>query len=239
MAKKISSRLFLWAMLLVYGSGFSQSMSGSNTHSPMKLMYVFDALCGWCYGFSPVMKQLMDQHGEHIQLEVISGGLRLDDRAGTINEVAPYIKTAYKDVERAAGVKFGEGFLQGPLASGNVRMNSLPPARALAIFRRKFPEKSLAFAARMQEGIYVEGIATEEMHHYTRFATALGYTDPDFAPLMQDPVSEQWARADFQRAGALGVRGYPAVLREENGKWIMVVNGFVPYPRLVQLLGLK
>ena len=203
----------------------------------MKLLYVYDALCGWCYGFSPVLRQWMDLHGAHVQLEVISGGLRIDDQVGTINEVAPYIKTAYKDVERAAGVTFGEGFIQGPLASGNVRMNSLPPARALAIFRQKFPEKALAFAARLHEGIYGEGIATEELHHYARFAAELGYTDSNFSQLMTDPISEQWARKDFERAASLGVRGYPAVLKEENGRWIMVVNGFVPYAKLSQLLG--
>jgi putative protein-disulfide isomerase len=238
MGKSIFTGLLYGILFIWGGQTNAQSSSSPKATSSMKILYVYDALCGWCYGFSPVMKQLMEEHGHQIQLEVISGGLRIDDRVGTINEVAPYIKTAYRDVEKAAGVKFGEGFIKGPLASGNVRMNSLPPARALAIFRQKFPEQSLTFAARLHEGIYGEGIATEDLHHYARFAAELGYTDTNFSLLMEDPVSEQWARKDFERAAMLGVRGYPAVLKEENGRWVMVVNGFVPYPRLLQLLGL-
>ena len=73
------------------------------------IIYVYDALCGWCYGFSPVIKQVFEKYQAQFDFEVISGGMILGERQGPIGEVAAYIKGAYKTVEDTTGVKFGEG----------------------------------------------------------------------------------------------------------------------------------
>ncbi len=58
-----------------------------------KLIYVYDALCGWCYGFSPVISKIHKEYKDSLEFEVISGGMILGDRIGPIGEVASYIKT--------------------------------------------------------------------------------------------------------------------------------------------------
>lgn len=59
----------------------------------MKLIYVYDALCGWCYGFSPIIKQFYKKHKNHFDsIQVVSGGMIRGERIGAIGEVAPYIK---------------------------------------------------------------------------------------------------------------------------------------------------
>jgi len=40
----------------------------------VKLIYYFDALCGWCFGFSPVISQLEKEFEDRLNFEVISGG---------------------------------------------------------------------------------------------------------------------------------------------------------------------
>ena len=83
----------------------------SGVKAEVKLIYYFDALCGWCYGFSPVVSKLQETYKNKIDFEVISGGLFLGNRVGTVNDVAPYIKAgAYKSVESRTGVKFGKSF---------------------------------------------------------------------------------------------------------------------------------
>ena len=97
--------------------------------SDMKLIYYFDALCGWCYGFSPVMSKVQEKYSGKLDIEVVSGGLFLGKRAGGVNEVAPHIKAgAYKSVERRTGVKFGQTFLEDVLKNGNMTPYDLSPA---------------------------------------------------------------------------------------------------------------
>ncbi len=40
----------------------------------MKLVYVFDAYCGWSYGFAPTLAELVRRHPD-LDVEVVSGGL--------------------------------------------------------------------------------------------------------------------------------------------------------------------
>ena len=76
-----------------------------------KLIYVYDALCGWCFGFSPVMSTFAKKYQSEIEVQVVSGGMIRGDRIGPIGEVAPYIKEAYKTVEDSTGITFGKAFL--------------------------------------------------------------------------------------------------------------------------------
>ncbi len=32
----------------------------------MDLVYVYDALCGWCYGFAPVIKAFAERYAEEV-----------------------------------------------------------------------------------------------------------------------------------------------------------------------------
>jgi len=107
----------------------------------MKLIYIYDALCGWCYGFAPAMRDFYQNHKNDFEtIDVISGGMITRERIGAIGEVAPYIKTAYKDVENRTGVKFGEKFLKDILEEGSTIFTSIPPSIALSVFKKEAQE---------------------------------------------------------------------------------------------------
>jgi len=92
--------------------------------SNIKLVYYYDALCGWCYGFSPVMSKIENKYSDKLDIKVISGGLFLGSRAGRVNVVAPHIKAgAYKSVELRTGVKFGKPFLDDVFGNGDMILN--------------------------------------------------------------------------------------------------------------------
>ncbi len=40
-----------------------------------RIIYVNDALCGWCYGFSPVITAIHEKYKDELDFEVISGGM--------------------------------------------------------------------------------------------------------------------------------------------------------------------
>ena len=77
----------------------------------MNLIYCYDAWCGWCYGFSPVIKKIEAHFKDKLHVEVLSGGMILPQQPNAIGVMAPYIQQAYKTVEEYTGIKFGEDFL--------------------------------------------------------------------------------------------------------------------------------
>ena len=75
------------------------------------LIYCYDAYCGWCYGFSPVIKKIAEEKKEKLDTECFSGGMILPESPVHIKASAGYIADAYKNVEELTGVKFGSDYL--------------------------------------------------------------------------------------------------------------------------------
>ncbi|MFA6947012.1 MAG: hypothetical protein WC220_14035, partial [Pedobacter sp.] len=61
------------------------------------------------------------------------------DRAGSINQLAPFSKTAYHAIKDTTGIKFGEACLRH-LESGTMILNSEKPSIALSVFKSIEPE---------------------------------------------------------------------------------------------------
>jgi putative protein-disulfide isomerase len=75
------------------------------------IFYCYDAYCGWCYGFSPVIKKLAETYSNQIPFEVLSGGMILPEQPVPISVTAGFIEKAYPNVEATTGIKFGADFL--------------------------------------------------------------------------------------------------------------------------------
>ena len=101
------------------------------------IIYCYDAYCGWCYGFSPVINKIAGEYKDKLEIEVLSGGMMVGEEAMPIEKIGPYIQTAYRRVEELSGIKFGDDFLwhiNNPDKSDWV-MNSEKPAIALCILK--------------------------------------------------------------------------------------------------------
>jgi putative protein-disulfide isomerase len=192
----------------------------------MKLLYVYDALCGWCYGFSPVMTAFKEAHQNELDFEIVSGGMIVNDRVGPIGEVAGYISEAYKQVEKTTGVKFGEGFLNGVLKEGTATFTSIPPAIAMSIVKDFKPESSIEFAEAMQRAIYFEGILPDDQQAYVQLAMKFGLNGERFADLMDSDEYLQKAEKDFAHASELNVTGFPTVLLIDGNSYAVLARGY-------------
>ena len=197
---------------------------------PIKITYYYDALCGWCFGFSPVFNQIYTEYQSKIDFDVVSGGLFMGDRVGGINEIAPYIKAgAYKTVESTTGVQFGKDFIEKGLEQGKMRLNSLYPAIALCIVKETHPTQTVAFAGLLHRAFYVDGMDSEYIDGYASYAATLGLARDEFNKKMKDPVYQKKALAEFNHANQQGVGGYPALVLEVEGKKAILSNGYVSY----------
>ena len=132
------------------------------------IYYCYDAYCGWCYGFSPVMKKIAEAYKDEFEIEVLSGGMLIGEQVQPISKIAPYIQSAYKRVEELTGIKFGEDFLwhiNNPEQS-DWRMNSEKPAIALCIFKEYYPFRQLEFASDLQYALNYEGRDLDDKEAY-------------------------------------------------------------------------
>jgi putative protein-disulfide isomerase len=197
-----------------------------------RLYYCYDALCGWCYGFSPVMTAFHERHPD-LPVRVVSGGMITGERIGPIGEVAGYIKQAYRVVEQRCGVTFGNGFLKNILEDGQAVFTSVPAAVAMTIFRDEKPAEQLAFAADLQRAIYYDGIRPLDEAAYAHRAASFGLDEQAFLANMGNPTYRTRAEEDFRLSQRFGVTGFPTLIYEdERGQYHALARGYVALPQL-------
>ena len=90
-----------------------------------KFYYVMDPICGWCYGFASVMDEVYKVYNHLLDFKLMTGGLMVGDRVGTIKEIAPFIPDALRSIEEKTGAHFGEMFVEN-IIEGDEKLDSHP-----------------------------------------------------------------------------------------------------------------
>lgn len=196
------------------------------------LIYCYDAYCGWCYGFSPVMKQIAAEYAEKFDVEVFSGGMMIGESKMPIGKIGPYIQGAYKRVEEMTGIKFGEDFLwhtANPDKSDWI-MNSEKPAIALCIFKEVYPEQQLEFASDLQYALNYEGRDLDDDEAYRHLLEKYNLPADDFYSKLKSEAYKEKAYYEFALCKQLQVTGFPTVLLQSGeSKFFLLSRGFSVY----------
>lgn len=200
-----------------------------NKKDKTTVLYVYDPLCGWCFGFSPVMKKLYENYKDEIDFDVISGGMVVGDRIGPLGEKAPYIKEAYKVVEQKMGVKFGDKYVNKVLAEGTAIQTSIPTSKLLVAFKSLNDKQSVLFAHELQDALYIHGIHPDNIVGILEKCDTFG---TDKAEILAIAKSEQVVEAmnhDFELSSQLGVTGFPTVFVIKDNTIRVIARGADSY----------
>jgi len=199
------------------------------------LLYCYDAYCGWCYGFSPVIKKIAAEYAGKFDFEVLSGGMMVEENIAPIDKIGPYIQAAYKRVEELSGIKFGEDYLwhiNHPDLSDWV-MNSEKPAIALCIFKEYYPERQVEFASDLQYALNFEGRDLDDDEAYKHLLEKYSINEEAFYSKLKSDEYKEQAYYEFSLCKQLQVTGFPAVLlQESDSKFHLLTRGFTPYEDL-------
>jgi len=201
------------------------------------LIYCYDAYCGWCYGFSPVMKQVQETYHDRLEIEVLSGGMILPEKPTHIAQTAGYIQKAYKVVEEHTGIVFGSDYLwhiNNPDLS-DWYPSSEKPAIALCIFREYYPQRQVEFAADLQQALHSEGRDLCDDEAYRHLLEKYSIQPEIFFEKLHSDEYKGKAYYDFALCKQLQVTGFPAVLMQiGESKFYLLAKGYTPYEALAE-----
>ncbi|WP_355659677.1 DsbA family protein [Halomonas salifodinae] len=181
-----------------------------------QVLYVADAYCGWCWGFTPHLAELEAARRHVLPFRVISGGLFVGERSAPLGAY-PYIPEANERITQVTGARFGEAY-HARLAEGTLRMDSADAARGLAGLRAQAPERGLHLLHRMQEAFYRDGRSLSDPDTYRAIARDEGLDGERAADYLTNDEGRQAAEADFRLARRLGVHQFPTLLLLKDGE---------------------
>ncbi|MCC3157187.1 DsbA family protein [Hymenobacter sp. 15J16-1T3B] len=198
----------------------------------LELLYIFDPLCGWCYGTSPVIERLADEFADRVSVTVLSGGMITGEEAGPIRQMWPYIQQASQQVAGVTGAEFGAAF-QELGEAGAYHLDSEPPSRALTVFKQLDPlEREAAFAHALQRAHFAEGQDLNDPATYAALARAFSLDADEFLRWWDNDASRQATQHEFDVVQRLGVQGFPTLVLAHGSQGYVLARGYQPYEQL-------
>lgn len=192
------------------------------------LIYVYDPLCGWCYGFHPVMEKISNRFGDSLSIEVKVGGLAVGERAQPIEDGYGYIREGLKQVEDSTGVEFGRNF-KLLAEEGSYMYDSMPPCRAQKTMNRLSPDQALDFAGELQNAIFRDG---KNLNEWSTYAELIDHYDVDvekFKSLFESDEIQDELIDEFRWCRDHGADGFPALLIQIENDISLMARGYRPY----------
>lgn len=201
----------------------------------MKLIYVGDPMCSWCYGFGKELAALM-QRVSGLELDIVVGGVRAGATDVLDENGKQFRLTHWARVEEASGLPFNRKAL---MERENFIYDTEPVCRAFVTAREFAPQADLlAVFHALQVAFYVDGLDTTDGKVLAQISadalTALGH------PINAEVFHARWnttemiaaTRQDFIKARAAGIRSFPTLLIEAEGQWIELSPGYAPVAQL-------
>jgi putative protein-disulfide isomerase len=189
--------------------------------------YLFDPLCGWCYGASPVIQQLGQQPSIQLELAptgLFAGGGRTMDAA-----FADYAWSNDQRIAKLTGQRFTQAYRQNVLGRLGSRFDSATATLALTAVSLSEPQRELETLKVLQEARYVQGLDTCDVSVVDTLLLGLGLAvaadrlaASEAELLAANAARIQKARGLMQTFGAQGV---PAlVVSDDKGSRLLSGN---------------
>lgn len=199
--------------------------------------YLFDPLCGWCYGASPVIQQLGQQ--PNIQLELAPSGLFSGGGRTLDASFADYAWSNDQRIANLTGQRFTEDYRQKVLGRLGSRFDSAAATLALTAVSLSEPQRELETLKTLQEARYVQGLDTCDVSVLETLLRDLGLAAAadrlaasDAELLAANAARIQKARGLMQTFGAQGV---PALM-VTDGRGSRLLSGNALYGKFDNLL---
>ena len=194
------------------------------------LHYIYDPLCGWCYGAEPLVWAASKVHG--LALRMHAGGLwpqptRLQEH------MRRYIRQADARVGQMSGQPYGEPYLNGLLFDEDLVLESRPVIAAVLAAQALDPSKGLSMLRGIQHAHYERGQHVVREETLKAVASETGLDAAAFATALKSVPVDEHIAASQELMNNVGAQGFPTFVLQMGDQWFAV-----PHSRFASAPGL-
>ena len=176
-----------------------------------RITYLFDPLCGWCYGASATLENLIRE--PDMDIELLPTGLFAGTGARPMDAgFADYAWSNDQRIARLTGQPFSDAYRQNVLKDHTRLFDSGPATLAVIAVAITAPERAFEALKAIQHARYVEGRDTTDVTVLTQVLRSLDMPEiadslatPDAALMAAYRSGVETARTEMRRLGAEGV----------------------------------
>jgi len=187
----------------------------------VKLLYIADPMCSWCYGFGPQLRTLLGEL-PGTPVDVVMGGLRPFNREPMSEAFRAMLREHWTHVHEASGLPLAPAALQ---IDGFV-YDTEPACRAVVTVRSMDPARVLDFLAAVQTAFYRDARDVTRANVLADIAAESGLAREPFLLALESSEMREATRQDFATSQRLGVGGFPTLATGIGDQLYLVSSGF-------------
>ncbi|HSV53471.1 MAG TPA: DsbA family protein [Burkholderiaceae bacterium] len=181
------------------------------------LHYIYDPLCGWCYGASPLVAAAR----KLVAVRAHGGGMMAGpNRQAVTPQLRAFVAPHDQRIAQLTGQPFGDAYTNGLLRDTSAVLDSEPPTAAV-LAAEGAGARGLDMLARLQVAHYVEGRRIADRSVLIELAAELGLVPGTFEQALQRAEGEATQRHIAESRALLaklGGHGFPTFALERDGR---------------------
>ncbi len=192
--------------------------------STATLHYIYDPLCGWCYGVKPLV-----QAAQAVLPMIAHGGGMMTgaNRQMVSPQLRNYVMPHDRRIAEYTGQPFGEAYFEGLLRDHTAVFDSAPPIAAV-LAAEQLAGRGLELLGRLQSAHYVEGRRIADEAVLLELAVSIGLETESFKREFKDALANE-TQDHIKKSRALlaqvGGQGFPTLVLEQDGQFTLVDIG--------------
>ncbi len=189
-----------------------------------RLYYVADPMCSWCWGFRPVLTEVVAALPETVPVVYVMGGLAKDSDQPMPEATRAYVQRNWRDVTAATGAEFNWDFWH----KCKPRRSTYPACRAVLAARAQRDDAAPEMFDAIQRAYYEEAKNPSDTETLVAVAGTLSPPlDVDrFERDIRSPEIEAQLQAGFDLRRSMGVREFPSVVVRRGEAQMDIVRGW-------------
>ena len=191
----------------------------------MKLIYVMDPLCGWCYGNSNHTLALFEAYKDILDFVIVPDGMWTGpDVRMQSPQMASYFQKYDERIGQLTGTEFGEAYFQF-IQQQEVKLDSEIPSRAIVTVQEFWNARNIPFMVALQQARYRDGKDLNIDNTYLEICHQLGIDGAEFLAHFHSESMKESTQAAFSMAIQYA-SSYPTLLFEEQDQLTLLGQGY-------------
>ena len=183
------------------------------------LHYIYDPLCGWCYGAEPLVVAASSVEG--LELELDAGGL-WPQPTSLPDATRRYIREADARVAAMSGQPYGQAYLDGLLFDPSLVLYSRPTIAAVLAAAKLERSNGLTMLKAIQHAHYEQGRHVVQDSVLLDIAGECGFEPAAFAAVLEHVPVDAHIRATRELMAEVGAQGFPTFVLDSDERRLAV-----------------
>ena len=185
------------------------------------LHYIYDPLCGWCYGAKPLVQAARSV----LPVTLHGGGMMTGTNRQQVSpQLRNYVMPHDRRIAEYSGQPFGEAYFEGLLRDHSAVFDSTPPTAAV-LAAEQLGGHGLELLGRLQTAHYVEGRRIADDAVLLELAHSVGLPVEAFLAAFRAADVQGHIKASRTLLAQVGGQGFPTLALEQDGRFTLIDIG--------------